>query len=99
MGVRSIGAYAFHACTALTDIAIPSKVTSIGEWAFAENFALTSVVIPKSVTSIGGSAFFSCSNLADAYYTGTEAEWNAITIVESWNDGLENAAKHYNYVP
>lgn len=37
-----------------------------------------------------------CSSLKDVYYTGTEEEWNNISI-ESGNDYLKNATIHYNY--
>ena len=36
-----------------------------------------------------------CDNLEDVYYTGTEAQWNAIEIGHA-NDALINATKHYN---
>ncbi len=39
---------------------------------------MTSVVIPDSVTRIGIWAFGGCDHLADIYYMGSEAEWDAI---------------------
>lgn len=56
--VTSIGDYAFHGCTGLTSITIPSSVTSIGHFAFSECRRLTSIEIPNSVTSIGAAAFY-----------------------------------------
>jgi len=46
---------------------------------------LTSVTIGNGVTSIGDSAFDNCSSLASIRYTGTIAEWKAISKVSSWN--------------
>jgi hypothetical protein len=41
---------------------------------------LTSIIIPDSVTTIGSSVFGSGVGLTDIYFTGTEAQWNAISF-------------------
>ena len=61
--VTSIGNDAFHGCTGLTSVEIPSRVTSIGSSAFSGCTELTSVSIPSRVTSIGSSVFYGCSGL------------------------------------
>ena len=63
--MTSIGDYAFHECSSLTNVTIPQGVTSIGECAFWKA-GLTSVDIPDSVTSIGKSAFADCYSLTTA---------------------------------
>ena len=95
--VTIIGSSAFYHCDSLISVVIGDSVTTIGESAFSCCYNLTSIVIPDSVTSIGGHAFSSCS-LKNVYYTGSETEWQAITIGSS-NSSLTNATKHYNYVP
>lgn len=75
---------------------IPASVTGIGPYAFCEHKNLTSIIIPASVTSIGDQAFVKCSGLTDIYYTGSEDEWNALSIGKG-NSLLNNAVIHYNY--
>ena len=81
--VTSIGDSAFSKCTSLTDVTIPDSVTSIRDSAFSSCTSLTDVTISNSVTSIGSRAFYSCDNLTDIYYSGTESEWNKISIGDS----------------
>ncbi len=93
--VTSIGGYAFYCCTNLASITIPNSVTSIGGYAFYCCTSLTSIGIPSSVTSIGDAAFCKCGKLTNVYYSGSEAQWNAISI-GSDNDPLTSATKRYN---
>ena len=78
-GVTSIGNCAFKGCTSLTSITIPSGITSLKEGVFWECRSLTTVTIPDSVTSIGWHVFNYC-DLSDVYYSGTKAQWNAVSI-------------------
>ena len=80
-----------------TSFEMPNSVTSISGDALYGSYSLTSVVIPDSVTSIGSSAFDGCDSLTDVYYTGTEEEWEKISIGHN-NSALTNATIHYNYV-
>ena len=96
--VTNIGDYVFSCCDLLTSITIPEGVTEIGDDVFENCSSLTSIIIPEGVTSIGSSTFRGCSALTDVYYTGTEAEWNAVEIGTD-NEPLNNATIHFNYVP
>ncbi len=98
-GVTSISIGAFYGCSSLTSVTIPAGVTSIGNAAFSDCSSLTSVTIPAGVTSIGGSAFEDCSSLKTVYYTGSESEWDSISIKGSYNGCLTNASIIFNYVP
>ncbi len=91
--VTTVGGYAFFGCDRLTNLTIPDSVTTIGICAFEDCSSLTSVTIPDSVTTIGNSAFSGCDSLTDVYYTGTEEQWNLISI-GSYNTALTNATIH-----
>ena len=62
--VTTIGDRAFHTCSDLTSISMPS-VTTIGDNAFDDCYALTSVDMP-SVITIGNAAFCGCLALTSA---------------------------------
>lgn len=103
-GTTAIGYRAFHNCEGLVSVEIPDGVTSIGKNAFQRCKQLESIIIPVSVKSIGDYAFSNDTSLKDIYYTGTEAEWNAITKVGNWNYSMGSNVSggttiHYNYVP
>ncbi len=94
--VTTICNNAFSSCGGLTSVTIPNSVTSIGRSAFYYCNRLTSITIPDSVKTIDPYAFASCESLSDVYYAGSESEWNEI-FIDSYNDDLTSAIKHYNY--
>lgn len=73
----------------------PENIESIAPYAFY-NRAYKIVIIPNTIKTIGDNAFMNCANLTDIYFTGSEEEWNAITINEG-NDILATVNKTYNY--
>ncbi len=72
-----------------TSYVIPSdaNVTSI-ESGFCRwenrNNDLVELTIPVSVTTIKTEAFYSCNNLTTLNYSGTMAQWDAITKASGW---------------
>ena len=88
--VTTIGELMFNYCTSLTHVTIPEFVFYIYESAFANCSNLKSVTIGENVSSIYNKAFIGCTALTDVYYTGTEEQWNKISIGTD-NAPLENA--------
>ena len=88
--VTTIGSSVFSGCTSLRNVTIGNGVTMIRNSTFIACTSLTSVTIPDSVMSIGNYAFNKCSKLATVYYTGSQAQWNSISIGSN-NDPLLNA--------
>ena len=79
-GLETIGKGAFLS-TGLKNAALPRTVTRIGELAF-HCADLVSVTLPKGLTAIQNSAFYYNEDLQTLNYTGSPADWDAITIGE-----------------
>ncbi|MCC8066110.1 MAG: leucine-rich repeat domain-containing protein, partial [Clostridiales bacterium] len=82
--------------TGLTALEIPDGVTSISNYTFSNCTSLTEIIIPDSVTSVSIYAFSGCDALTDVFYTGTEDDWDDITI-GSGNENLTAADIQYEY--
>ena len=76
-----LGDYAFHGCSGLTSLTLPSRVTSIGDQTFYGCSGLTSLTIPSGVTSIGIGAFYGCSGLTSLTLPSsvTSIGWSAFS--------------------
>ena len=75
--IQSIGSYAFHNCSSLSNLTIPNSMISIGSYAFDNCSSLINIAIPSSVEDIDNSAFNNCSSLSGVYITDVAA-WCAI---------------------
>ena len=82
----------------VSSVVIENGVTRIGKNAFNAFKNLERIVIPESVTSIGHSAFYGCNSLREVNFTGTQEQWENISV-DSNNSALYNAEICYNYVP
>ena len=73
---------------------IPDTVKEIEDYAFYGCKGLTSVTIPNSVTSIRDRAFGNCTRLTSISYTGTIAQYNAITKGNAWHQNVPATVVH-----
>lgn len=87
----------FEHCMALESIRIPAGVTTIGQHMFNYCSSLKSVIIPSSVQTIELVAFNGCTSLTNVYFTGTEEQWNNISVSSINNQPLSNASVTYNF--
>lgn len=94
--ITEIGLSAFAYCS-ITSIELPNSLTALSKQAFLGCSKLTTIILHPSLTTIGQGAFRNCTALANVYFTGTEQEWQAITI-SAENTTLTNATITYNYV-
>lgn len=76
---------------------IGSGVESIGEYTF-NDISISTLVINKSVTEISDYAFGESGSVYEVYYTGTEEQWNAITV-GTGNTWINNAEIYFDYIP
>ena len=88
--VTSIGEHAFGNCTSLTSITLPAEVKIIDKLLFNGCTNLADITIHAGVEKIGLYAFSHCTNLTRINFTGTIAQWKAISKAVSkdgsWND-------------
>lgn len=82
-------------------VIIPAKldgvaVKQIAADAFGGCKKSTGVILPKSLQSVGEGAFADCSSLTTVYYTGSEEQWQQITVGDN-NEPLTRAALYTDY--
>ena len=93
--VTSIAESAFQGCSGLSSITIPDFVSKIDNYTFYGCNYMDYVSFPAGIASIGHGAFYNCDSLKDIYYTGTQEQWDAISIDYKDNDALLKAKIHY----
>lgn len=89
-----IEGYAFCGCKALSSVTM-ANVGTIGTCAFQNCSGLTSVRVSDLLLTVSRGAFSKCNALTDVYYSGAEADWNAISV-DTGNTFLTSAVIHYN---
>lgn len=95
-GVTEIEERTFLNCKNLATVKILGNVTRIGTSAFSDcSKALTSITIPGSVTEIGERAFYYSFELANVYFDGSKAQWNAVTKGSEWNYGVASGFQEH----
>lgn len=64
--VKTIGSYAFSACSKLTKVILPVGLTTIEGYAFCDCSSLSSIIIPETVSSFGEYVFWKDNELKTA---------------------------------
>ena len=82
-------------CTGLKEINIPDSVEKIADFAFSNCTEIEEINIPQSIKRVGDYAFNNCKKLERINYTGTQDQWNAISIGSN-NTPLTSATINYN---
>lgn len=94
--IKSIGEQSFQGCYCLKDVVFMDGVESIERFAFSYVASgLASVTISDSVKSIEEGVFAE-SGLSCINFSGSEAEWKALSISIE-NDYLSEVSMNYNY--
>ena len=77
-----------------TSVTLREGTLGISDDACYDCAGLTSITIPDSVTNIRSRAFSYCKGLTSIIFTGTRAQWNAISKGTSWNSNTGNYTIH-----
>ena len=94
-GVTTIGVSAFYSCENLTSVILPDNLKIIEDTSFAACMKLKMIRIPNSVIQIQNDALNNTA-LETIVYCGTEAEWNAIAKIASWDHATPNYTISYH---
>ena len=92
-GITRLSPYMFNMCYELTSVTIPEGVTDIGYFAFRYCENLQTLRLPASLKTVGEAAS-SGTNIADVYFAGTAAQWNALHM-DPGNNHIRCAKVHY----
>ena len=92
-GITRLSPYMFNMCYALTSVTVPEGVTDIGSCAFRYCESLQTLRLPASLKTVGEAAS-SGTSIADVYFAGTAAQWNALRM-EPGNNHIRCAKVHY----
>ena len=95
--LTEIGAGAFKDCRVLKSITLPSNISKIEESTFEDCKALTDITLYNNVISIDYDAFKNCTALTDVHYSGSESDWDSISINTrgTGNSMITYAAIHF----
>ncbi len=96
-GITALGNQLFVSCENVKEVVIPEGVVTIGGNAFIKNKSLKVVTFPATLTTIEKYAFASTA-IEQINYTGTEEQWQQITIGQK-NDKLLSATINYIVKP
>ncbi len=92
--VTTLQTGAFMACYNLVEATLGAGLEKLSNDVFFECYSLEVVDIMSKLTAIGGWAFYDCDLLTTITYAGTDADWNAMSFGDYWdeNSGAYNVS-------
>ena len=87
--LEHIGKGAFEYCEGLLLLELPEGISEIPSMAFFACVSLEKIVLGKGIKTLGINAFGEISANAEIYYTGTELEWQSISLNSNFELNLE----------
>lgn len=94
--IKMINECAFGGCVSLEKITIPKSITVIPDFLFYNCTNLNTIVLQNNIKRIESSAFYNCVNLSNAYFCGSQEEWEKVSVYPGNEDLLNNIK--YDYV-
>lgn len=96
-GVTNLRANTYSGCTSLTAVTLPSTLVETDHSIFRACNNLEVVDIPVSLTTIGNYAFYCATStvgLREINYSGTQAQWKAISFGTYWKRSARSVTVH-----
>ncbi|MCR5653058.1 MAG: leucine-rich repeat domain-containing protein, partial [Ruminococcus sp.] len=90
-----VGIWAFSNCFGLESVNfLNTRLSYLGDYCFDGCESLTTVYLPTTLSELGEYCFQNTA-VTDIYYTGTQAQWEQVTIgMDALPSGV---TMHYNY--
>lgn len=86
VATKRVENFAFASCINLETFHSNKHLTKIGVAAFQNNYNLKTVCLKDELKQIETRAFTGCYKLQEINYSGTVAQWNAISKENGWKD-------------
>ena len=96
--VTYIGRESFAYCSSLKSIEFPQSVKEIYYSATYGCSAMEYIIYPEGLSVIEARQFGDCKSLTHVYFRGTEAEWNALKLKDSYGDAWNKDTKKIQFV-
>lgn len=85
--LKTIQWSAFEGCKGLKRMKLPEGLEALDGGAFTDCPALEEISVGGALKTVGEYVFSGCLSLKRLFYSGTVAEWRAISLGRDWSDG------------
>ncbi len=94
--IKRIGVRAFGYCEFIQNVTLPETLEKVDAEAFNWCSSIENIIIGKNASEIALEAFSKCYAIRNVYYTGTQEEFQAVSIAEG-NSKLTDAFFFYEH--